>query len=200
VFAVRKAGVRLRAGALLAVGALAVHELRYLLAYGSHGEGAGVNGAHGYLQLLAPLLVAGAFALIAVSVLAPAIHRRLPRIADPGAGTERAAAYALALLALFACQEAAEALVTGVPGNALHAVAGPGGWLALPLAMLFGALAELAGRWLDRAETRIASIFVTRRPRPRAKQARPVAPRLVPLCSRPLAFGFGRRPPPLPAA
>jgi hypothetical protein len=200
MFAARKAGARLRAAALLAVGALAVHELRYALTLGVHGEAGSPGGAHAYLQLLAPLLVAAAFALIAVSVLAPALHRRLPRIADPNAGTERAAAYALWLLGLFICQELVEALLSGAPAEALHALAGPGGWLALPLAMLFGALAELAGRWLDRAEARIASIFAGSRPRPRDRQRRPAAPALVPLCSRPLAFGLSRRPPPLAAA
>jgi hypothetical protein len=199
MFAAQKVGAKLRAGALLAVGALAVHELRYALAYGAHSEGTASESAHGYLELFAPLLVAGAFALIVISVLAPALHRRLPRIADPAAGTERAAAYALGLLALFVCQEAAEAFLTGAPGETLQALAGPGGWLALPLAMLFGALAELSGHWLDRAETRVATIFVAVRPRPHRRQRRPAAVQLVPLCSRPLAFGFGRRPPPLPA-
>ena len=198
MFAAEQAGARVRAVALLALGALAVHEVRYALVPGDAAAVAG--GAHAYLHLLIPLLVGAAAAVLAVSVLAPAVHRRMPRIADPASATERAAVYALVLLAIFVCQELLEAALSGAPADALGAVAGPGGWMALPLAMLFGALAEAASHWLARAETRVASVLLPQRRRRRPRPLRPVTPDLVPLCSRPLAFGLGRRPPPLPAA
>ena len=141
---VRTAGSRLRGAALLALAALAVHEARYVLAYGAHADRAQAASGHGYLQLIAPLLVAAAAAALVVSVLAPAIHRRLPRLADPAAGTERAAGYAGALLAIFVCQELLEGVLAG-HGNVFAGVIGPGGWLALPLAIVFGALMEWAG-------------------------------------------------------
>ena len=46
----------------------------------------------------------------------PAIHRRLPRIADPASATERAAAFAAVLLAIFVCQELAEGPAGSVHG------------------------------------------------------------------------------------
>jgi hypothetical protein len=190
------AGSRLRPAALLALAAVAVHEARYLLAFGAHTERADVAAGHAYLQLLAPLLVAVAVCAIAATLLAPVLHRRMPRLADPAAGTERAAGYALALLGIFVCQEVLEGALAG-HGDVLAGIAGPGGWLALPLAIAFGALIEAAGRWLDRAELRVAGAFARPRRRRGTSAPRPAAPQLTPLCARPLAFGLGRRPPPL---
>jgi hypothetical protein len=194
MFAAEQAGARVRSVALLALGALAVHALRYALAPGQEEAG-----GHAYLHLLAPLLIAVAAAALAVSLLAPVIHRRIPRMADPASATERAAAYALLLLAIFFAQELLEALISGAPGEAVGAVAGPAGWMALPLAMLFGALAEAASHLLGQAEIRVAAAVARPRRRSRRPLPRPVAPDLVPLCSRPMAFGLGRRPPPLAA-
>jgi hypothetical protein len=188
-----KAGSTLRTAALLAIAAVALHELRYALV------GAPVAGGHSYLHVLTPPLLVGAVAVAAISVLAPAIRRRVPRIADPSSGTERAAAYALALLAIFVCQELAEALATGSPADLVAAVAGTGGWLALPLAMALGALVEFARRVLERAEVRVAAAVVRRAPRRAHAASRPLAPDLIPVWSRPLAFGLSRRPPPLAA-
>ena len=196
---VPSAGSRLRRAVLLAVAALAVHEARYLLAYGADAGRAEAATGHAYLHVVGPLLGALAVAVLLVSVLAPAIHRRLPRLADPDATTERAAGYAMALLAIFVCQELLEAALAG-HGDLFAGVAGPGGWLALPLAIAFGALMESAGHWLERAELRVATAFAPRR---RSRFAAPpqacTAPELAPLCARPLAFGLSRRPPPLPA-
>jgi hypothetical protein len=193
------AGSRLRSTALLLIGALVVHEARYLLAYGAQAGGVEASTGHAYLQLIAPLLVAAAAAAIVVSLVAPAIHRRLPRLADPGSATERAAGYAAALLAIFVAQEVCEALLSGGHAGALGGIAGPGGWLALPLAIAVGALIEAAARWLDRAEQRVAVAFAPAAPRAPAAIAPPPELDRAPLCSRPLAFGLSRRPPPLPA-
>ena len=188
-------GSRLRLLALLLVAALSLHEARYLLV---SGEYSGLAEVHGYLALLAPILAVVATAAVIASLLAPLVHRRLPRLADPAASTERAAAYAIALLAISFCQELIEGVVAG-QGGVLGGIAGPGGWLALPLAIVLGALVEAARDRLERVECRVALAVV---PRPRRAPARIVAPRMpqrAPLCSRPLAFGLGRRPPPLSA-
>src|SRR4051812_20339864 len=101
MFAARQAGGKLRAAAVLALGALAVHELRYALVLGAHGQTA-TSAGHGYLHLVAPLLAAAAVAVALISVLSPLVHRRLPRVvADPTSATERAAAYAVVLVVLF---------------------------------------------------------------------------------------------------
>jgi hypothetical protein len=184
-------GSRLRLLALLLVAALSLHEARYLLV---SGEYSGLAHVHGYLELLAPILAVVAAAAVVASLLAPLVHRRLPRLADPSAATERAAAYAIALLAIFFCQELIEGLVADQ--GALGGIAGPGGWLALPLAIGLGALVEAARGRLEQVERRVAVAVL---PRPRRAVARVNAPRMpvrVPLCSRPLAFGLGRRPPP----
>src|SRR5438067_5643427 len=49
-------GLRLRAVALLGVGALAVHQLRYLLAYGHSSSNALALQGHAYLVVLAPVV------------------------------------------------------------------------------------------------------------------------------------------------
>ena len=62
----RSLPVRIRAAALIAVGALAVHDLRYLIAYrGGAGEELAVQG-HAYLRLATPL-IAGLLVLAAAA-------------------------------------------------------------------------------------------------------------------------------------
>lgn len=186
-------GSRARAAALFALGALAVHQLRYLLV-----DGSGAH-AHGYLELLVPLTVATTVAAIAVSILATLARRCLPTPLDPTHTTERAAAYALGLLTVYFAQELAEGIVVAEHG-VLAGVLGAGSWLALPLAMAFGALAALAGGWLDRVELRVALAGRRARPRPRARGARPRRPTRRAPQSLVLGFELSPRPPPAAAA
>src|SRR3954451_21218418 len=73
----------MRAGALIAVGALGVHDLRYLLAYqGDAGHELSLQG-HGYLRLATPL-IAGLVVLAAAAFAA-----RLMRAYAAGHGDER---------------------------------------------------------------------------------------------------------------
>ncbi len=186
-------GSRVRAGALLALGALGVHQLRYLLVTGD----VSVTG-HTYLELLAPLLVGTAIAAIGLSFAAAALRRRLPKPLDPGCATERAAAYAVGLLAVYLAQELTEGLLVAGHGGAAEILTGAGGWLAVPLAMAFGAFAALAGVWLDRVEASL--VPAADRPKlraPRRLRSR-TSPELPALAARPLAFGLARRPPPAP--
>ncbi len=192
--ALASTGSRVRAGALLALGALAVHQLRYLLVTG---EIPGAAHAHAYLGLLAPVAVAAATAAIALSLLAAASRRAdrsSLRLADT---TERAALYALGLLAAYFVQELAEGVLVAGHGGPLAAGAGAGGWLVLPLAVAFGALAALAGRWLDRVESSLGAAPRRRRRRAPARLGRPRSRRGRALASLTLAFGLARRPPPL---
>jgi hypothetical protein len=191
---------RARQLALFAVGALAVHQLRYALALGAGGHEAGLAHRHGYLELLAPAAVGATLAAICVSLLAAALRRRLPAGARPSGPTERAAAFAAGLLAVHFLQEFAESVVVSGQPGAVESIFGAGGWLVVPLAMLFGAAAALVGGLLDRAEVRLASRPPVRTPRAPRRLRRPtaVAPRC--LASLTLGFGFARRPPPLPTA
>lgn len=191
------AGRALRGVALLALGALAVHQLTYLLAGGAHLHAVAGADRHTYLAELAPALAWTSAAAIALSLGASAIRRRLPRALDPQCTTERAAAYGLALLAVYLTQELAEALVAGGGAPVLEATLGGGAWLALPLALGIGAMAAALGDILDRAEMRIALALWTRSKRPpRTTGAAAPEPRSA-LATAALAFGFSRRPPPL---
>jgi len=188
--------------ALLALGALALHELRYMLAFGGGADAALERTGHGYLELLAPLVAAVAVAAVIVSVVAPAALRLSPALgADDSGLTERAAAYAAALLAVHLTQELAEALVHGGHAGIAQAL-GAGGLAVLPLAMALGALAAFARGWLDRAERGLVTAL-DREPLPRAPRGAgaPIAPRPArrPLASLGLRFGIARRPPPLAA-
>jgi hypothetical protein len=190
---------RARQIGLFALGALAVHQARYALAIAGGAHETGLAHRHGYLETLAPALLGATAAAICVSLLAAMLRRRLPAGASPQGATERAALYAIGLICVYLVQELAEGLLVAGQAGLLEGALGAGGWLIVPLAMAFGAAAALIGSLLDRAEVRLAR-RVTARPRRaprRLPRPRSVAPRC--LASLTLAFGFARRPPPLPA-
>jgi hypothetical protein len=190
---------RARQVGLFALGALAVHQARYALAIAGGAHETGLAHRHGYLEALAPALLGATAAAICVSLVAAALRRRLPPGVSPQGATERAALYAAGLICVYLVQELAEGLlVAGQPGL-LEGALGAGGWLVVPLAMVFGAAAALVGSLLDRAELRLASRARSKRLRAPRRLLRPsaVAPRC--LASLTLGFGFARRPPPLPA-
>src|SRR4051812_42422461 len=112
---VRSLAWRLRAAALVLSGALAVHELRYLLAYqGDSGRVLGLQG-HAYLTFVTPLVCA----LLAVA--AAHFAGRLAR----GGSAERPPCFvatwlwaAGSLVAIFVAQESVEGLLSsGHPGG-----------------------------------------------------------------------------------
>lgn len=133
----------LTTAALLLAGALAVHELRYLAAFGTHAEATLARHGHGYLALLTPALATFmALALAAGLVRAAATPARRPeaRIARlwPAASA--------ALLGIYVSQELFEGmLVTGHPAG-WAGVFGAGGWAAIPLAVVLGLVVALALR------------------------------------------------------
>src|SRR5689334_18177295 len=119
-----------RLAAILAVGAFALHQLRYL-----GGSSPAEQAGHGYMtDLLAPIAV-----LVLAAALATLI--RGTEGASPARGplARRIPLFALALLSIFIGQEWLEAmLTTGHPSPA--AMTGGGGWIALPLALAIGTL------------------------------------------------------------
>jgi hypothetical protein len=193
----------LRAGALLAAGALAVHELRYLAGYGS--DAAHVLGAHGHAYLI-PLLP------LVTLLLAMALARFLLALVDPwrGAATKAGAAgesraprlsalwlwSTVCLWTAYACQELLEgALAPGHPAG-IAGVVGQGGWVAFAAALAVGLLVALLLRGADAAIAARASRG--RRWAPRgAAQPSQAAPRVVHLLRpAPLAGGVAGRAPP----
>jgi hypothetical protein len=187
-----------RATGVLLLGALALHELRYALAYNSGAGEALASHGHGYLEQLLPVLVALSVAFVSGAVLA----RLAGRVAASGRSESlprRALLYAALLLTVFCAQELAEGwLAAGRPGG-LDALLAHGGWTAIPLALALGAIAALATRGLERVENRLAAA----RPRQRRPRLAPVAlgsfasgAEISPLAASALAFGLARRPPP----
>jgi hypothetical protein len=177
-----------RLAAILAVGAFALHQMRYLIAPADLAAQ-----GHGYMtDLLAPTA-----ALVLAVCLATVIRGTEGAAPARAALTRRIARFSIALLAIYAGQETLEALMaTGHPAPA--AMLGGGGWLALPLALGIGALAALLVRALEGLERAIAVAHSVERvhPRPPAVRGRALPAHGQALLSAPLAFGLARRPPP----
>jgi hypothetical protein len=147
----------LRAAALLAGAALALHQLRYLIGYSPHSGHALAHQGHGYLEyalpLVAALLVLAGGALLAR--VARAWHTGVPEAAPPRFAWSWAAA-AVALIVIYAGQELLESVLTaGHPGG-VAALSGHGGLVALPLAVLLGGLVALLLRGAGVAVARAA--------------------------------------------
>jgi hypothetical protein len=191
---VRWRGVQLRRAALVAAGALALHELRVVAGYGHDAELVMREPGHAYLPLatgLAVVLLAVAGAQFARAL---AGGRRGAVPARPPRSTLAVWLHTSALLAaIYLVQAGAESLFD--PG---HPILAHGGWSVAPLALGLGALIALATREADRAlrsaaprrllSTRIlCPVAVPGTPAPD-----PARPRLAPL-ARGLA---GRAPPP----
>ena len=184
---------RVRLAAILALGAFALHQLRYLIAFGDSSSEELARQGHSYMADWLPIL--GVFALSAlIGTLARGRYGAgLARASLP----RRAALFAGALLAIFMTQESLEGLLAaGHPAGAA-AVLASGGWLAIPLAVALGLLAALLAKALEGIEVAIAARRATpilpRAPRTRGS-ARPG--RSVPRMLDSLAFGLARRPPP----
>lgn len=181
---------------LLPVVALAVHELRYALAYGSQADAALAAQGHGYVDSLAPYLVL---------LLGLGVGLFLVRVARVGAGRPVArrrrafgglwAATSLSLYGIFVVQELLEGLFGSGHPDGLAAVFGHGGWWALVAAVVLGGgLAALLR--LSEAVVEFAARLAPRLPReiPVAPVRRPRVARLRP--RRPLATAAAGRAPP----
>ena len=199
--ALRRTSRTARATSLLSLAALAVHELRYLVAYGDRADEALASQGHAYLSDLGGALITLMFATLLATLLAGALAPAARRPDQPAAGAFRRTAvlYALALLGIFCAQELTEGAVAAGHPAGLAAVLAHGGWVALPLALAAGAVCSLACLALQGIERTLAR----RAPRRRAPRRPPAlaephpAPARLPLASLNLAFGFARRPPPL---
>jgi hypothetical protein len=180
-----------RLAAILAVGAFALHQLRYLIL--PEPSVSAAHSSHGYMtELTAPLAVLVLAA--AMATLIRGTEGALPARAPLG---RRVVAFALALLAIYVAQEFLEAILTTGNLTDLAAVFPAGGWIAVPLAPALGALGALLARALEVVERAIAIVHAERvRSRPPLVRGRELAARVVRLASAPLAFGLARRPPP----
>jgi len=166
--------------ALVGVGSLAVHQLRFLLWYGHHSDRALSAQRHAYLTVVGPVVVTA-------GVLAFArFLDRLARGARTSApGLRRLWLVMSAVLAgMFCVQESLEGLLSdGHPGG-LAGIAGHGGWLAAPLSALVGLALAVALR----AGAHAAELL------PHARSPRPPLP-AAPLSLQPVILSPPRRGP-----
>lgn len=177
---------------LLPAGAFVVHQLRYSLAYGPQAGTQLSNQGHAYLGSLVPWLVlatAGAFGAKLARIAVTRRARRVPPFVAMWATS------ALALVAIYAGQEALEGtFAQGHPGG-FAGVFGHGGWWSLPIAALVAfaiALLVRAGAELEHAVARSRNVSFAPLP---LRISRPVTPQLV--VARPLASRAAGRAPPL---
>jgi hypothetical protein len=187
----------LRAAALLLAAALALHQLRYLIA--GHAVGEASAAVHGYLPFAA--LVASGVVVAAAVGLSRALARAR-RTGDPGEhASSLRRTWLLAtgtLLALHLGQEAVEAVLAG-RGYGPGAMVADGGLLVAPLAAFFGALVVLGLRGARRAIAAAARSVPARVPAGRAPQSSPPAERRPGPLAAPLALHLAGRAPPLSA-
>jgi hypothetical protein len=138
---------KLRTVALLAAGAILVHELRYLAAYGGNASQALAEQGHSYTPLLeafASLLLVCALGRFAVSLA----RARRGGVAEarPASFTHLWARASAALAAVYTLQEGFEgAFAPGHPSG-LIGVFGHGGWTALIFSVAVGAAIALLTR------------------------------------------------------
>jgi hypothetical protein len=185
--------------AVVPVAAMAVHQLRYQLAFGASAGVELQRQGHAYLHSLAPwLVVALAWT---VGALLSALGRALRgQTSVPRYGLSLLALWlvcAASLVAVYSVQELLEGLLaTGHPAG-LAGVFGYGGWWAIPAAVCVGlVLAALlhGARWVlhEVAARRARQLHAETAPRVTlARPADAALPRLAPL-----ALGWcGRGPP-----
>jgi hypothetical protein len=189
---VRSLAWRLRAAALVLAGALAVHELRYLLAYqGDSGRALSLQG-HAYLSVITPLICA--LVAVAAAQFVGRLARGRADESPPGFGATWLWA-SISLVAIFVAQESVEGLLaSGHPGG-VAAVAAHGGWLAAPVAAAVGAVIALLLRGAAAALASAAKRSRSAVPRARSALLRP-PPRLARPRLHPLALKLAGRAPP----
>jgi hypothetical protein len=190
---------RYRGMALLPLAALAVHQLRYGLAFGADAQERLALEGHGYL---------GSLEAVAVMLCAVAFGSFLTRLAGawcgkPGdAGGRRHgtlklwAAAALALVVIYSGQELLEGMLAAGHPPGVEGVLGHGGWLMTPLSIAIGGLLALL---LRGAEAVLAAVRRARAARPLTSVAAlaPVRRAFVAARRRPALAGAaaGRAPP-----
>jgi hypothetical protein len=190
---------RLAPVALMPAAAIAVHQLRYWLAFGGEAGAELQRQGHGYLHSLVPWII------LAIALVSGAFLRALGRAFGGESSPGRYAmsflslwlSCALCLVVIYTSQEFLEGLfATGHPAG-LAGIFGYGGAWSIPAALAVGlVLAAVfhAGHWVLRAvaQWRAQPPAVRRRPAALARPRRQVLPpRLLPL-----GLGWSGRGPP----
>lgn len=185
-----------RGALLLPLAALAVHQLRYLLAYGPNAGEALAHQGHAYLDSLVPWILLAAGAGVGALLSRAAAAWRAPH----GKATAAQALLKLwlsasaALLVIYAAQELAEGWLATGHATGLGAPFAGGGFWAVPAALWVGGLVALLLRGAQAVIARLARRRRSPAPRrtTRTRRPRPVARRVA----APLATGAAGRAPP----
>lgn len=196
--------VSLRTLALVPAGAIAVHQLRYVLAFGPNARHELTMEGHAYLHAVAP------WALLLAAIALVAMLARLLRAWDGPTDADGSipparrwsagfawTALTAALIACFVAQELLEGLFETHGANGLTRVFGDGGWWALPAAATVAALLVLALRGEDALVATLTARRLTEADAPvpaPAPAPRPAEPLLFP--TAPLASARAGRAPP----
>jgi hypothetical protein len=186
--------------ALFPVGAFAVHQLRYALAFGGDASRELADQGHAYLHELTPWIVL-ALAFGVGGLVARVARAWQSGESERGSGQRLVVLWALAAAGLFSIyvgQELLEGLLaTGHP-QGLAGILGDGGLWALPAAIAVGGLLALLVRGGLALMERVARlrrerrpIAPARRPKNAIRPAPVVLPRLAPLA----CASAGRAPP-----
>jgi hypothetical protein len=184
--------------ALVPAAALAVHQLRYWLAFGSDASSELARQGHSYLHSVVPWIVL--LIAISVGVFLRAVGRALGgRCSLPRYTLSFTALWLLCaacLVGIYVCQEFLEGLLaTGHPGG-LAGIFGYGGWWSVPAALAVGlVLAAIfhGARWVLRE----LALRHGRGTAVRRRRAGGLPPRDVPRPRTvPLAAGWSGRGPP----
>jgi len=179
---------------------LAIHQLRYLLAFGDRTSRTLEHAGHGYLATVVPFC--GLVLAVGLSWCL------LQAAAGPAHGTDHRSMSrrrfwllaSAALLAIFSGQELVEGWTSsGHPGG-LTVLVGAGSWTVVPLAVALGGVVTLLAGVVERAERTICRARWSRPPRPvwGGRVARPcvLVERAMPWASESLARHLAGRGPP----
>lgn len=179
---------------MIALGAFAVHQLRYLLVYGASTDDELARQGPTYLAHAMPLLFGIGLAALTARLVRGAIGGDAP-LAERRI---KATSYAIGIAAVFCCQELLEGVLVAGHATGLAAIFSAGGWAAIPLAAVFGVLAAVIDRGIEAIEVLVSAEADQEHPAPSSVH-RPDAPGLLLRRLSPLAFGLAQRPPPSPA-
>jgi hypothetical protein len=179
----------LRAAILTVVGALALHQGRYLLAPPEHVH----SGAHAYFAWAIPLIAV--LALAAVAELGLRLARARGETAPKLPPTSILfVVFTFTLLTIFGAQETIEALLVDGAIPTENPFVADGAWTSIPLALAIGALLALLLRGVAFVVALVGSRPQPRRPR--RSLARPLA-RIFPIARSGLSRSLAPRGPPL---
>ena len=184
-------GPRSQSVSLIALGAFAVHQLRYLLVYGASTDDQLTQQGHNYIAHAVPLLLGLALAVFTAQV----VRRMISRKAPDSERRIKATSYALAIAAIFCCQELMEGVLFAGHATGLAAIFSAGGWAALPLAAIFGVLAALIDRGMEAIELLVAPSALQEE-HATLRVRLPDTPEHLGRRLSPIALGLAQRPPP----